>query len=138
MIYEAYRHFNEMFKALWADSGLLLTGPNLLFLLLLISMNQSSTLMHAKVSHPYAKVSHLHAKVSLPHAKVSHLHAKVSLLHAKVSHLHAKVSLPHAKVSHLHAKVSLPHAKVSHLHGIVLNFFKISTLKITWVFIRRA
>jgi outer membrane murein-binding lipoprotein Lpp len=98
--------------------------------LFLKSVNQSSTSKYAKVSHPHAKVSYLHAKVSHLHTKVSHLHTKVSDLHAKVSH-------PHAKVSYLHTKVSHLHTKVSYLSGIVLNFFKISTSKMTSMFLGR-
>jgi len=85
----------------------------------------------------HAKVSLLHAKVSLLNTKASHLHTKVSLPHAKVSHLNTKVSHPHTKVSHLHTNVSYPHAKVSLLTGIVSNFFKISTAKITSMIIRK-
>ena len=156
MNYEADRYFNEVSGplSLWADSGLLITDPDLLFYidgfktafkrsgtssrhfqktfkeykiqisLFLESMNQSSTSKYTKVSLLYAKVSLLHTKVSL-------LYAKVSDLHTKVSHLHTKVSDLHAKVPYLYTKVS-------YLSGVVLNFFKISTSKMTSMFLGRA
>jgi outer membrane murein-binding lipoprotein Lpp len=158
MIYGTHRHFNGMFKSLWADSGLLKTDPDLLlyndrfktafkrsgmslsyfqktFIESIIQISLSTMSIDSTATLIHAKVSHLHTKVSYLHAKVSHLHTKVSYLHAKVSHLHAKVSHLHTKVSYLHTKVSHLHTKVSYLSVIFLNFFKISISKLTSIFL---
>ena len=131
---------------IWADSVMLLPEPKLL-----LSSNRFKTAVKkSKLCYSYLQKTFREYKIQISlfamsmnqsatsiHAKVSLLHAKVSHLHAKVSYPHTKVSHPHTKVSHPHAKVSHPHAKVSHLTGIVSNFIKLSTAKITSLIIKR-